>query len=825
MNGTRLRALGFFCSLATLALSLSAPQASAQNSRVERVRPSMPANVPGPGLGYYDTPQAGYAAWKAYIESDGCNTNTYVCNASDFRPCTTEEGQYGYSYGQPHDWCARLVGTRKSDGNVTHDQIAQRLHLAFDRFCPDDGPPWAIKGKQGSLDRWCERTIPQDRQVPPDSCTVGNPVSPGDGIKRQTEMVYADPLGRLNFSLFYRSDRSELKHNFQDSFVPPGDRPSAGCHSSSYREKNWDPSAPKKAFCFPYLSPSSEGDQLSLISHQGYVENFSWANNVATPLRASTLNQVTSQQINGQQMWVVKKPGNEVRYFDGDGRLVRVQSASSAIQTLAYSDATTPPTIAPGPNYLISVSDAFGRRLQLQYDAVGRLQTLTDPTGHQTTLDYERVAGPECVAASCFRIKSVRFPDDTARTYHWNETANINGGAACPAQRAVTNLLTGITDENGNRFANYQYDCKNRALLTERAEAANRHSFNYVTASNGNPVSTTVTDPLNTPRTIGFTIVQGRTLVTSQSQPGGSGCGPASASTTYDANGNVATRTDFNGRVTSYTYDLSRNLETSHTEAVGTPEQRKVTTDWHDYWRLPKKMAEPKKITTYVYNDSGASCAPADALVGGLPIGVLCEKIEQATTDATGAQGLSPALTGSPRKWKYTYNRHGQVLTVNGPRTDGTSDTTTYTYDDATGNLISVTNALDQTTTLSDYDAAGRVRRITDPNGLVTVIEYYPRGWLKTRTVGNKVTRYEYDGVGQLKKLTLSDGSFLTYTYDSAHRLTDITDAAGNNIHYTLDAMGNRERDEIRDASGNLAKILAREYDALNRLKKLTGVQ
>jgi hypothetical protein len=62
------------------------------------------------------------------------------------------------------------------------------------------------------------------------------------------------------------------------------------------------------------------------------------------------------------------------------------------------------------------------------------------------------------------------------------------------------------------------------------------------------------------------------------------------------------------------------------------------------------------------------------------------------------------------------------------------------------------------------------------------------------------------------------------YSYDAAHRLREIRDARCSTVTYTLDAMG-REVEDTRDPGGNLAKTLAREYDALNRLKKLTGVQ
>ena len=60
----------------------------------------------------------------------------------------------------------------------------------------------------------------------------------------------------------------------------------------------------------------------------------------------------------------------------------------------------------------------------------------------------------------------------------------------------------------------------------------------------------------------------------------------------------------------------------------------------------------------------------------------------------------------------------GQVLTVNGPRTD-VSDVTTYTYD-AKGDVATVTDALGHITRNTAYDPDGKLLTTEDPNGLVT---------------------------------------------------------------------------------------------------------
>ncbi|MCK6410782.1 MAG: RHS repeat protein, partial [Thauera sp.] len=168
------------------------------------------------------------------------------------------------------------------------------------------------------------------------------------------------------------------------------------------------------------------------------------------------------------------------------------------------------------------------------------------------------------------------------------------------------------------------------------------------------------------------------------------------------------------------------------------------------------------------------------------------------TTDTNGSTGFAASVIGTPRTSTWTYNQYGQVLTADGPRTDA-ADTTTYTYYDATdpdmgkrGQLASVTNALGQLTQITSYDLNGNPLTIIDPNGIVTTLTYDPRQRLTSRSVGNELTSYQYDGVGQLTQVTLPDNSRLNYTWDPAHRLTGISDSLGNQVIYTLDAMGNR---------------------------------
>jgi YD repeat-containing protein len=545
--------------------------------------------------------------------------------------------------------------------------------------------------------------------------------------------------------------------------------------------------------------------------------------------------------------WIVRRGvTDETERYDADGVLRQIQYRNGQTKTLTYSDSSTSSSVAPGPGYLIAVTDTFGKSINLIYDNFGRLATLVDPMGQTVTYSYELVRSDwSCTTPGCFRTKTVTYQDGQTKTYHWDEVDYTSNAGATSSQY---NLLTGITDENGQRYSTIRYDSKGQAISTELAGGVLRYSF-----SNAQPrTSVTVTDPLGTARTFNFVNAAGLTQLASLTGAPCDGCGPASA--TYDSNGNVASQTDFNGNVTCYAYDLNRNLETARVEGLpagsacpsdldsyavpaGT---RKISTQWHPVWRQPVKVAEPKQITTYVFNGDGSQyCAPASAKVEDTPIGVVCSQSVQATTDANGTQGFGANGTGVAKTTQWTYDGDGQVVSVKGPRTD-INDQVSFSYraadDTATspqyrrGDLYQVTDALGHATTIDRMDRNGRPLQLTDANGVVTTLTYAPRGWLTSQTVtsaggAGQTTSYEYDKVGQLTKVTQPDGSAVSFTYDAAHRMTEAADSAGNSMSYTLDAMGNRVREQAKDTNGNLARQITRVFDSINRpLKGTVGL-
>lgn len=655
---------------------------------------------------------------------------------------------------------------------------------------------------------------------PDKGCGIGNPIIPGTGVKVQTEVDYRHPLG-LEFRRHY--------HSF--GFYEPFSRTAGGIHTETRMGKVWRTSFDKRVVV---LDPVSAYAKTAISLPNGEVQYFDASGNELFNYRSAAGTLVTSPGVG-----YFYKTADRTEFYGTDGRLRTISLASGQVYTLTYSDGTSGPgggavlghpLSIPLPAFsLIRVTDLQGNSLSFGYDIQQRLVAMTDPGGGQYQYSYDGDSN----------LIGVTYPDGRTRVFRYNEPSNTGGAS-------LKHALTSVVDENNDLFASYHYDATGRAVVSEHAGGAQRYELAY------NASDTSVTDPLGTTRTFGFATVDGVVRYTGSSQAGGAGFGTGVKSRTQDAKGNVSSQTDFNDVKTCYAYDPARHLETVRVEGLPAATQcssvlttgatlpsgsRKITTEWHARWRLPLRIAEPERRTTYVYNgDSGSSCAPGAAVIeeGGAnptPIGVPCSKSVQATSDTNGAQGLSATLIGAARTWTYTYNENGSVLTVDGPRT-GVSDVTTYTYypnDDPElgkrGNVASITNAAGHVTSITAYNDHGKPTTILDANALATTLTYDARQRLTSRSVGNEVTTYDYDGAGQLTRVTLPDGSWLSYTYDAAHRLIGIQDSLGNRIAYSLDAMGNRLQEQVYDPANQLAQTRGRVYDGLNRLFRELGAQ
>ncbi|MBL8523594.1 MAG: RHS repeat protein, partial [Betaproteobacteria bacterium] len=611
------------------------------------------------------------------------------------------------------------------------------------RYRPVQCPDGYFLG-QSSL---CEPIVPPKCDDCKSRTNFGNPVNLSNGNKRQVETDYASPITSLKFVRTYSS--------LQDN-------------ASGRLGRKWTHNYDKRLLLTPgnanvVFAYRGDGSILTHWKESGVWKADGDINDRVTPIVGAG-NVITG--------WLVTVGGGDsVETYDATGTLLSINDRSGASITFSYSTASTPVAIAPVPGLLIGAVDHFGRSLSWKYDTNSYLRRMDLPSGEFIVYD------PTFDGTN--NLQYATHSSGGARHYLYNETPYV-------PSNAPKNLLTGIIFEDGSRSI-YTYDSAGKPLSTESASPAG--AGKYLTTPNAGSNTGAATDPLGTARSYTFTTVQGISLLQQVTQPC-PGCQTSTVSSTYgyDANGNTTSIVDFNGNLTCYAFDAGgRNLEIRRTEGLGgsncasptyKTESRRIETDWHTSLRIPIAIREYKhnnatsattllRTTTYVYDGNNAAANPKGNVT---------------------SKSVKDEVNNVTRTWTYSnYDTYGRVGTIDGPRTDVT-DTTTYTYyanDVAQGNkrgmLWKVTNAANHVTEITDYDAEGRPLSMTDANGLVTTMAYWPRGWLKQRNVGGELTQYAYDNYGQLLKITMPDSSVINYGYDGAHRLWKISDGVDIN--------------------------------------------
>ena len=446
--------------------------------------------------------------------------------------------------------------------------------------------------------------------------------------------------------------------------------------------------------------------------------------------------------------------------------LQSIRARNGYMQTLQYGSG----------NQLAAVTDSFQRQLSFAYSG-SKLQTVTTPDALILTYGY---------TGALLASAGYSTSPPTKQTY-------VYESAALPS------ALTGIIDENGNRYTTWTYDSKGRALSSQHAGGAGRLTISY----NDTDGSRTVTNALGEQETYKFTTLQGIPKVTEVDRVASASLPAATRKFTYDSNGYTASQTDWNGNLTTYVNDV-HGQPTTINEAVGTPLARTTTIAYLSNYHLPSQIVTPGLTATFTYDGNGE---------------LLTRKLADTTTTTA-----PYSTSGQTRTWTYTWSNF-LLASAQKPRADVTA-LTKYTYD-SSGAPTAATNALGQTTQITQHLPGGLPQTIVDPNGVTTNLTYDPRLRLLSSTVttaaGPLTTSYSYDAAGNRISVTLPDGSTLTSAYDEAHRLTGIADLFNETVADTLDALGDRTQSNIADAGATVQRMHTRKFDTLGRLLEDIG--
>jgi RHS repeat-associated protein len=478
---------------------------------------------------------------------------------------------------------------------------------------------------------------------------------------------------------------------------------------------------------------------------------------------------VNVQLLQSGSIWTLIDSDDTIETYSSAGLLTTIQAVDGYKQTMAYN----------GNNQLTNVTDSLGRALSLTYQN-NLLHTVTAPNGLVLTYGYNASSG-----TTTNRLTSVTYSTtpQTSQSYLYESNS-------------LPFALTGILDENGNRYASWTYDSKNRATSSRLGTGADLTSIYY----NDSDGSRIVTNALGQALHYIFTNLQNVPKLTEIDRLATATTPAAVMKQTYDSKGYLASISDWNTNLTSLVND-PRGLPVFKTEASGTSQTRAFTNIWYQTLHLPGLVYGPRMSSFLNY----------DTNTGNL----------LSRTDTDNSTNTVPYSTaGQTRIWTNTYGSFGHLLTATGPRTDVIA-TTSYTYD-TNGNVSTVTDPLGHKTTLTNYNGSGLPATIIDPNGVTTRLTYDARDRLLTRAVlaasGNATNTFGYDAVGQLTSLTLPDGERLTYQYDAAHRLQSVSNSIGESISYLLDANDDITNQTIHSASGAIVKTQSRVFDALGRL-------
>jgi len=221
---------------------------------------------------------------------------------------------------------------------------------------------------------------------------------------------------------------------------------------------------------------------------------------------------------------------------------------------------------------------------------------------------------------------------------------------------------------------------------------------------------------------------------------------------TYDANGNRASHHRCRRTVTTYVYTIWSGIWRPSARRHPTPPE-------------PARSRRPG-IRSIAFRPRSRSLR-----VAGVNL------VTQFTYDAPAISRRRSSRRGrSVREWNYTVNARGQVLTIDGPRTDVTDVVARITYyadDDA---CVGCRGRSDGDERRGSGDRVQRLRpgRPSDPGDRFErrgdIADVHAAGLARVADRRGETTAYDYDFAGNLAKVTLPTALWWPTEYDCGKR-------------------------------------------------------
>ncbi|NCD23538.1 MAG: hypothetical protein EOL90_11460, partial [Spartobacteria bacterium] len=466
--------------------------------------------------------------------------------------------------------------------------------------------------------------------------------------------------------------------------------------------------------------------------------------------------------------------------YDARGAVVAVTNPAGGATTYSYNlDGTlqrmSDSDVGPVSNRydaarrLVETVWPDGARVQYAYDEFGALAAVVDALGR--TNRYETDADGRLAAAVDPLGKTNRFTYDAA------------------------GRLTNAVDRTGRAMA-YEYDLVGRLMAvvdatgvrTEFSRDANGRITGLITPTgtwhvernlSGAPVA--LQTPLGRRTDFGLDALHRVVRVTNA-------LGQTSTRA-YDARGRATAGVDPAGRATAFAYD-PRGLPAG----IQLPDSNAVAYAWNALGRLETLTDFNGAEWTFAYSPMGRLQSATDPLFRATLYGY----------DANGR--LAYLVHPGGETTGFTRDANGRVLRIQhsaGPDLQFQRDALgrmTQANDvdrayDAEGRLVSEAHA--GVTNAAAYDAAGRLEWAAYSNGAFAVhYEYdnYPGGAGRLTAVSDSLTGtqidFGYDADGRLRTVTLPNGEVITTTWDDLDRLTRLQSGEQVDLEMAYDLSG-----------------------------------
>jgi len=269
----------------------------------------------------------------------------------------------------------------------------------------------------------------------------------------------------------------------------------------------------------------------------------------------------TLESVNG--LWEYRN-GSTTKYYNAQNRLVTIKTPQYEDINIAY----------PSPGVAVISSDSASVSVTYQ-DHMSNVLSASLPDGATITYNYDTQG----------RLVQV---DNRGQTENYRYD-----NPAFPT--AITSVLGG----DGNVYKEITYHPDGRVHTSALLNGADIKTFTYPQNN-----STSVTNALEKETIYSFEEFWGEKKVSSVQGVATANCVGANKNYTYYPSGLLQTKTDWKNNTTSYQYN-TRNLESSRTEALGTPQERTITTEWHPTFNLRTKVTESDRETNFVYDAEG----------------------------------------------------------------------------------------------------------------------------------------------------------------------------------------------------------------------------